>query len=194
MNITIKKMSPELLEDWLHYFDNVAYKKEDGTTEKWQECYCMHFHWGGPEPTTPLEKCKYGSRARAIDYFKSGWMQGYLAYDGDNVIGWCNANDKHRYTRDVRHFPAGDKDKKIKSVVCINICPHMRRKGIGTMFLERIYADASAEGYDYVEAYPRDDTDPKNYHGPNRLFEKAGFVVHKQYKNYAVVRKYIENT
>lgn len=191
MKIEIKKMSPELLNEWLHYFDNVAYKREDGTTEEWQECYCMHFHWGGPEPTSELEKCKYPSRARAIDYFKSGWMQGYLAFVEGKVVGWCNANDKERYTQDIRRFPRGDKEKKIKSVVCINICPHMRKKGIGTMFLEYICADAKAEGYDYVEAYPRDEDIPKNYKGPYRLYERAGFVLHKQYKNSRVVRKYL---
>ena len=192
MNITIKKMSPELLDTWIHYFDNVAYVKEDGSREPWQECYCMHFHWGGPPPTTPLEKCRYESRARAIDYFKSGWMQGYLAFDGDNVVGWCNANDKQRYTQDIRRYPAADRGKKIKSIVCINICPHMRKKGIGTMFLEHICAEAEAEGYDYVEGYPEHSDDPKNYHGPVRLFEKVGFVLHKQYKHRNVVRKYFK--
>ena len=81
-------------------------------------------------------------------------MQGYLAFDGDKVIGWCNANNKERYTQDIRRYPAGDKGKKIKSVVCINICPPMRRKGIGTMFLEHICNEAAEEGYDYVEGYP----------------------------------------
>jgi len=195
MNIEIKKMSPELLDDWLNYFDNVAYVRDDGSREPWQECYCMHFHWGGSEPQQPLEKCKYHSRAMAIDYFRSGWMQGYLAIDkddGDKVVGWCNANDKERYTRDIRRYPAQDKAKKIKSVVCINICPQMRRKGIGTMFLGKICADAETEGYDYVEGYPEHSDEPKNYHGSVRLFEKAGFVLHKQYKNRSVVRKYFQ--
>lgn len=192
MNIEIKKMSPELLDAWLDYFDNVAYAKGDGSFEQWQECYCMHFHWKGPEPSQPLEKCKYHSRAMAIDYFRSGWMQGYLAFDGGKVVGWCNANDKERYTSDVRRYPAQDKNNKIKSIVCFNICPPMRNKGIGTMFLEKICADAAAEGYDYVEAYPSEWKDPKNYHGPPRLYEKAGFVLHKQYKDKSVVRKYLK--
>ena len=194
MNITFKKLTPELLDTWLNYFDNIAYKRDDGSTEEWHDCYCMHFHWGGPEPIGELTKCQHHSRAMAIEYIKTGWMQGYLAFDGEKIIGWCNTNNKHKYTKDIRRFPKEDKINKVKSVVCINICPQMRKKGIGTMFLEQICKDAAAEGYDYVEAYPRHagETDkPKDYNGPLKLYKKLGFEVHKTYKYLNVVRKYL---
>ena len=41
--------------------------------------------------------CAEYNREQAIDFIKSGRMQGYLAYVDNEVVGWCNANDKKAY-------------------------------------------------------------------------------------------------
>lgn len=41
MNITVKKLTPELAEEYIDYFDNRAFS--DGNKEK--GCYCVWHHW-----------------------------------------------------------------------------------------------------------------------------------------------------
>ena len=37
MNIEIKKLTADLLDDWLYFFDNTAFSDNDN----WAGCYCM---------------------------------------------------------------------------------------------------------------------------------------------------------
>ena len=41
MELEIKKLTINLLDDWLNFFDNNAFSDDDN----WPGCYCMHFHW-----------------------------------------------------------------------------------------------------------------------------------------------------
>ena len=187
MQIEIKKLTTELLNAWLHYFDNVAYEKGD----EWQSCYCMHFHWDEQlKERAKQERAKNG-RPYAIECINGGMLQGYIAMQGNEVVGWCNTNDKQAYACDVRQYNS-DKADKIKSIVCFNIALAMRRCGIASMLLEKICVDAAADGYDYIEAYPFNmgDKENRDYHGPRSIYEKNGFVIHEELDGYAVVRKY----
>lgn len=40
MNIEIKKLTPELCDDWLGYFDGIAF----GDHGEWALCYCLEGH------------------------------------------------------------------------------------------------------------------------------------------------------
>jgi len=128
MNIEIRKLSVEILKDWLYYFDNIAFSDNCA----WQGCYCMSYHWNHKlnsryDWNTELEKQprNAGNRNRAIELIKKGIMQGYLAYSGGNIVGWCNANDKNKYDTALLDFPweISEKDQKIKAVVCFSVAP-----------------------------------------------------------------------
>ncbi len=41
MNIKIRALSFELLDDYLGFFDNIAFSDH----QEWSGCYCVHFHW-----------------------------------------------------------------------------------------------------------------------------------------------------
>lgn len=175
--LEIKKLSPDLLDDWLHFFDDGAFTDND----EWSGCYCMCYHW-----TKALNKKKEWNCSRengpynrrcAADFIKKGKMQGYLAYFGQSVVGWCNANDKSAYDSVNFNFTGipGDTEKKVKSVVCFCILPAARGQGVASALLERVCTDAAAEGYDSVEAYPFHHDDNNAYHGPQSMYEKAGF-------------------
>ncbi|NMA25622.1 MAG: GNAT family N-acetyltransferase [Clostridiales bacterium] len=133
------------------------------------------------------------SREVAERQIASGALRGYLAFDDVVAIGWCNANDKANYpvescTGDRFYAPA---EKREKAVVCFEIAPEYRGKGIATALLQRVIDDARAEGYIAVEAFPvvRDERFEWDSTGPIRLYEKAGFVkVAEQGKN-IVMRK-----
>jgi GNAT superfamily N-acetyltransferase len=68
----------------------------------------------------------------------------------------CNANDKANFpvescTGGSFYAPA---EKREKAVVCFEIAPEYRGKGIATALLQRVVDDARAEGYVAVEAFP----------------------------------------
>mgnify|MGYP007027336892 CR=1 FL=1 len=41
MEISVCKLTHELLDDWLAYFDKDAFSDND----EWCGCYCMCYHW-----------------------------------------------------------------------------------------------------------------------------------------------------
>lgn len=191
MNIKIKKLSSELINDWLYYFDNTAFS-DNG---EWKGCYCMCYHWNEELQKKKSWNCSESdaqyNRECAINYISKGLMQGYLAYYDKNVIGWCNTNDKSAYDNVNFALPMeeSEKSKKVKSIVCFCIAPEYRDKGVATELLERICSDAKNEGYDYVESYPFIHDANKSYHGPQSMYEKNGFIEHKKINGCTIFRK-----
>lgn len=175
MDITIKKLTPELTEDYLHFFDVTHHSS--GKEE--HRCYCVC--WASADSS--IEDFSTASKRRSIAerYIKNNSLQGYLAYYGDTVVGWCNANSKKDcYESDSwKRFMKNIKknDRKIKSVFCFAIAPEFRGKGIASMLLKRVCEDAEKEGYEYLEAYPNTnyvDTE-HDFMGPLTMYEKLGF-------------------
>ena len=123
-------------------------------------------------------------------------MQGYLAYDDGEVVGWCNVNDKLNYEKISarKELQTEDDDhKKVKAIICFNIAPDMRKKGIATKLLKRICDDSAAENYDFVEAYPYKG-EPSSfdcYSGPAAMYEKFGFAVYRELNHELIVRKHL---
>jgi GNAT superfamily N-acetyltransferase len=183
MEIEVKKLTAVLLDDWLDYFDNIAFSDSND----WPGCYCMHFHWNEGldnrnDWNETLEQVyrktgKADNRGRAIRLIKNGTMQGYLAYHAGKVVGWCNANDKHKYNTVLNSFFENRENAlKVKSIVCFCIASEMRNKGIATKLLEKVCADALVEGYEYVEAYPYNHGQANDFHGSLVMYEKMGFT------------------
>ena len=190
MEIEVKKLTVELLNDWLVYFDNSAFSDDDD----WPGCYCMHFHWNeGLDNRNDWDKTleqvyrktgKADNRGRAIRLIKNGTMQGYLAYHAGKVVGWCNANNKNKYNTVLNSFFSNMEDApKVKSIVCFCIAREMRNKGIATRLLEKVCEDAADEGYEYVEVYPYSHGQNNDFHGPLVMYEKMGFIKSGLYRD-----------
>lgn len=184
MEIIIKPLSPELIDDYLYFFDNMIFTEHP----HWSKCYCYSFHFTGPDEQWIKEE----NRVAVINLIKEDKMRGYLAYSNNTPIGWCNANDRSNYQRLMKIYDLEDNsDEKICSVVCFLISPEFRRKGIAKMFLEKIINDYSHKEFDYLEAYPTKNnlSCEKNYKGPLSLFEKQNFEIIREHENYYVLRK-----
>jgi len=193
MELEIRKLSPELTEDYINFFENIAFTDHP----EWSQCYCLHFHW---ESAWDVESKNSDwpdkRREHLLEMIASQKLQGYLAYSSNQVAGWCNTNDKANYTGLRRRNELWDEleeNKKIKSVVCFLVAPKMRGKGIATQLLEHICQDAAFDGYEYIEAYP-----PKGafdmyaaHQGTITLFEKCNFVIHKTFQNDVIMRKHL---
>lgn len=193
MIITIKPLTPELSVDYFDFFENRAF-----TDDSPYRCYCQFYQMSKEQQKAEFDKV-YGadigrvSRKVAEQQIDSGVLRGYLAFDDGIAIGWCNANDKENFpiescTGERFYAPA---DKLEKAVVCFEIAPEYRGKGIATALLERVIDDARDEGYIAVEGFPvvGDERFEWDCKGPLRLYENAGFVkVAVQEKN-VVMRK-----
>ena len=185
-------MSSELADDYFDFFDNRAFSDNS----PFYPCYCNAFQMtkvqledvfkeseasGGGD-----ENFRIALRISAMRMVERNVIQGYLAFDGDVSIGWCNANDRKNYTRvgefNLDNVPDEVEEMadsgKIKSIVCFEIAPEYRGKGIATALLNRVCEDALKEGYDKVEVYPvaRETYEKLDFTGPIHMYEKAGFV------------------
>ena len=194
MNLVIRALSPELAADYFDFFDHRAFA--DGSP--FYPCYCNAFNlsreqiavelFGRAERYGGEEGWKRALRESAASMVQNGIIQGYLAYDGGLSVGWCNANDRLSYYR-VGEFELDSLPEDIapddalvrgtvKSVVCFEIAPAWRGKGIAGKLLERVCRDAKEQGYSFVEAYPGlpEQNRAPAFTGPLRLYEKAGFT------------------
>lgn len=173
MEIDIRPLTAELVKDFLRYFDDVAFCDHD----EWAGCYCMEGHRACTDDL--LSFFGEPNRTCARELILAGKMQGYLAYDGDEVIGWCNTDDKRNYrylTTNPACWPESDANLRIKTMYCLSIAPARRGQGVGTAMIQRVVADASAQGYEMVEAYPwKDEKADYPYHGTVRMLERLGF-------------------
>jgi ribosomal protein S18 acetylase RimI-like enzyme len=186
MNISIKPLSPDLLNDYLFFFDNIVFTENPD----WSRCYCYSFHFIG----TNDQWNKEDNRSSVIEFIKENKMAGYLAFHENKPVGWCNVNNRLNYQRLLKYYDLiDDPNDKVCSIVCFVISPDLRRKGIAQKILEQIIIDYSSLDYDYLEAYPGKGnlSCEKHYKGPLGLYEKHNFKITKEYPEYYVVRKYL---
>jgi GNAT superfamily N-acetyltransferase len=196
MNIKIRKLTPELVEDYTEFFETTPHWGNDDT-----KCYCITwcgdnvYHNGGKHWFSSPEERKFNAVQRVQD----GDIHGYLAYFNDEVVGWCNANTKAdceeciNYLRTHGGVPLEEckEGEKIKFIFCFTIAPKAQRMGVATQLLEYVCRDAAAEGFDYVEAFPsKESADPTGDHrGPLAMYEKCEFNKYAEKDNYVVLRK-----
>ncbi|MFZ5941774.1 MAG: GNAT family N-acetyltransferase [Bacteroidota bacterium] len=184
MPVEIKPLTPDLLDDYLWFFDNMSFKENPD----WSVCYCFSFHFTGTSEQWTKEK----NRSSVINYVQDHRMTGYLAYSDNRPVGWCNANDRLNYQRLIKYYDLIDNpEEKVCSVVCFLIHPDYRRQGIAQKILDKISQDYAGMGYDYLEAYPGkgDLSCEGHYRGPLPLYEKNGFEIKRELADYYVIRK-----
>jgi GNAT superfamily N-acetyltransferase len=192
VNLTIKPLTLELAADYFDFFENRAF-----TDDSPYRCYCQVYQMSKEQYQTELEYAKQdpGRASREVDerQIADAVLRGYLAYVDGKAIGWCNANDRVNYPanpcRNVPfHAPA---EVKEKAVVCFEVAPNYRGKGIATALLEQVIADAKAEGYVAVVSFPEMRTERYEWdtQGPVRLYEKVGFTNVTEKDGKAIMRK-----
>lgn len=196
MNIEIRKLSPDLVNDYLDFFDYSAFC--DGS--EFAGCYCVWYHWTD-EFEKERDKCsedmkKCFKRNLATNFIKQRRLNGFLAYSNGKVIGWCNADLKQNYERlGYKNNPdlwTDYNSEKVMSIVCYIVSPSMRGKGVASELLKSVCKDAKENSYNYIEAYPgiNEDGSP-HYHGSYSMYEKQGFKLVKNDSSNTIARKYL---
>lgn len=193
MNLSIKPLMPELADDYFDFFENRAF-----TDDSPYRCYCQVYQMSKEQYQTAYDKIDgsdvgRASREVAEQQIANGILRGYLAYDDGIAIGWCNANDRANYPAEQEynvpfHTSA---EKREKAVVCFEIAPEYRGKGVATALLQQVITDAKAEGYIAVVGFPVVRTERYEWDcsGPVRLYEKTGFFKVSEKDGRIVMRK-----
>src|SRR5215831_8047809 len=81
--MVIKELTPELRDDFLYFFDKVAF----ADNPDWSDCYCSLYHFAN--------RSKEETRGEAADQIEKGRIHGFLAYDNGKPVGWCNAANRN---------------------------------------------------------------------------------------------------
>jgi GNAT superfamily N-acetyltransferase len=196
MNLEIKPLTPELAADYFDFFENRAF-----TDDSPYRCYCQVFQMTKEQYQTVYDRITTegldpgcASREVAERQIADSVLRGYLAYVDGKSIGWCNANGRANYPAEPVyddtpfHAPA---EKREKAVVCFEIAPGYRGKGVATALLQRVIDDARADCYTAVEGFPLVRTERYEWdcRGPVRLYEKAEFSKVTEKDGRLVMRK-----
>ena len=176
MDLEIRALAPELAPDYFDFFENRAF-----TDDSPYRCYCQMFQASKAEAEAAYsglapEELGRAARREAERQIREGRLRGYLAYAGgqaSRIVGLEMGADDYV----PKAFSPRELLARIKAVLCFEIAPEWRGRGVATALLARAIADAAAEGYAAVEAYPqmREARYEWDYAGPVRLYEKAGF-------------------
>ncbi|CAB4556112.1 unannotated protein [freshwater metagenome] len=165
MPIQIQRLAPNTLDEFLDYFDHRAFLND----EDWAGCYCQLYL---TPPGTPEEEVFGPGKARsgACEKVTSGKMDGYLAYQDGQVVGWCAAGSSLLY-------PAlPDADDSLARILCFNIDPDHRQQGVAGELLDLIIQDLIDRGFAAVEAAPSTAaSSDRSFQGTVPMFSERGF-------------------
>ena len=192
--LILKPLTESNIADFFDFFDNRAFS--DGSP--YAPCYCNCFQLTHEEVKNNIGKrsaelgggyegLRLALRESAEILIRKGILRGYLAYEGNLAIGWCNANDRQNYIR-VGSFNPGKRQEKdyyitsgekgkIKSVVCFEIAPEYRGRGVAKALLQRVCEDAKRDSFERVEVYPQmtGNYSALDFTGPLAMYQNAGF-------------------
>jgi GNAT superfamily N-acetyltransferase len=178
--VIVQKLTPSLVDDFLSFFDNVAF----ADNPDWSDCYCSLYHFS--------HQGKEESRRNASGLIAEGKINGFLAYDDGKPVGWCNAARRGNYPG--LHWlmgPGPDVWERVGSIVCFVVAPTHRNQGVAALLLNAACKKFSEEGLEWAEAYPvkAPPSAAYNFPGPLSMYLKAGFSTHRDADWFAVVRK-----
>lgn len=185
-DLEIHRLTPERAADFFAFFDRRAF--EDNPD--WDGCYCVFYHHDGSESEW-VERTKEENREFAVQLIEEGVLSGFLAYRDGEPVGWCNVNEKRRFSLDKnRPRVASSEDDEVVAIVCFMVYHRNRRQGVSSALLEKVVKTYRAGGGNrIIEAYPLNEgVRGIHYHGPLGMYLKHGFRVHKKLETYSVVR------
>jgi len=193
LQITVRELRPELLSDYLSFFDKAFSDFPD-----WAGCYCGFYDTPDSDwDATPNAGPEH--RAARSERIIHGKAHGLLAYIDEKPVGWCNAQPRasfvnmrsYKVAATAPHDPVG-------SIMCFLVEPEHRGKGVSTALLDAACDLFRREGLGIAEAYPTTNAKARfgeipwaeaNYKGPLSMYLKNGFKVHRQLERFAIVRK-----
>ena len=184
-SIAVKELTPDLLDDFLRFFDQDAFADNPG----WSSCYCMEKHvaagdWG--------RRTGADNRRDQTARIGTGTARGLLAYVDGRPVGWCNAGPR-RSMIGLDHIPdlRTEDPERVGAIVCFVIASPYRGHGAARTLLESACNSLAEQGFTVAEAYPskQGGSDALEYRGPLKMYLDAGFAPFRDTPRWVVVRK-----
>jgi hypothetical protein len=184
---------------YLRFFDAA---RAEPRAPGWAACYC-HFHHVPP----PLAWEGFDGDANRLAMearIACGEMEGYLALRGERVVGWLNAQPRHRLSHCEARIgvtaPALDVPAHAAAaIVCFAILPGEPEEDVAHALLDAALADLAARGLRVVDAWPPlDDAGHASvgdhFRGRPAWFAAAGFEVAATHEALLVMRRRLAGT
>jgi ribosomal protein S18 acetylase RimI-like enzyme len=194
----IEALTPARGPDYLRFFDHERGPAFADNPE-WRTCYCHYY-----EVPPALKWSDFdgpANRTAMTARIATGEMEGLLAYagDGDEVVGWVNAQPYHKLRHACARMriaapPLTVAPHDAAAIVCFVIAPSRQRQGIARALLAAAIESFTARGFATIDAFPwntgpDDAKATDHYHGTLSMFTAAGFVPIATHENLTVVRK-----
>jgi GNAT superfamily N-acetyltransferase len=172
MNYEVKPLTPELAETFCDYLSNLSFEH----APHWAGCFCRYYH-SNCSFEEWRKRTNEENHMEAMEQIKNSSMKGYLAFDGDKCIGWCNANDINEFKRLEGETSHIVKDKRVGCVICFVIHPEYRKQGVARLLLRHAIEGFKDQGYEGVLSIPVDvkDVPEKSYRGTMNMYKECGF-------------------
>ena len=172
MAIEIRALTTEDASIFIDYFTGPHF----GHAPHWAGCFCRYYQAEVSQETWVSRKGE-DNRQEAIAEIEAGRMKGYLAFDGDTCVGWCNANTVSAYirVRDVL-LPLAT-EGEFGATLCFVIHPKYRGQGLARKMLKHIVNEYQVAGYAGMLAAPFDSKEnpEKRYRGTIKMYEEMGY-------------------
>jgi len=130
--IVIMPLRPEQAGDFLRFFDH---KRGSAFADnpQWAKCYCHYYQV--PKSIRWASLSAPQNRRAMQARIKVGEMEGFLAYDDGEVVGWVNAQPRHKLPHcfarlGISPTPLACAPFEAAAIVCFVIAPTRRRRGI----------------------------------------------------------------
>lgn len=171
-DLVIKPLSPDMASMFTNYLSEIDFSH----AEHWQFCYCQYYH---VHCTSEVwrKRTSEQNKALAEKNIESGLMQGLVALDGDQMVGWLNVNDVNRYALLQDDAELHQFNGRSAMVVCFVIHPDYRGKGLASRMLKTAVEESRQQGFDRLigrpfiwSAHPE-----RQYHGVPKMYEDLGF-------------------
>jgi len=172
MQLSIQPLTPELAQPFCDYLTNLDF----AATPHWASCFCRFYHTDCSREEWMARSLEV-NRAEALREIEAGHMRGYLAFDGDACVGWCNANDITAFLRLREEAGTLCQGKRVACTICFVIHPDYRGAGLARQFIARAVSDYRAAGYDAMLALPieAEGAGQRRYRGTLHMFQEAGY-------------------
>lgn len=139
-------------------------------------CWCMYWRIGPEYHKRPREK----NKSKLLRIVTQGPPPGLLAFDGEQVVGWCQLTPRQDlgWLNRKRTLETVD-DIPVWSISCFYVRRGYRRKGIMSALIREALKVAKRAKAPAVEAYPIDTTRPGStsnvFPGTASAFKRLGF-------------------
>ena len=192
----IERLTPARGNDYLRFFDHERGPAFADNPE-WAKCYCHFYEVPVAISWSTLDD--HANRAAMDARIASGEMEGFLAYSGDEVVGWVNAQPYHKLQHACARLRIATPTLPVPrheaaAIVCFVTAPDWRRRGVARALLDGALENFAARGIFVVDAFPWNvgaggTAATDHYHGSPALFAAAGFIEIARHETLTVVRR-----